>query len=531
MYRQGRILIVEDDARWQQELTAVLQKEGYSVDTASTATRARDLLQHHLYHLLILDIRLKNIEGNQDGILVLDELVKQGLTEAIGVVMLSSFEEFMRTSFKLYHVLDFFKKGEFDDKEFTQEIQQIFADKIKINLGLEISWEKDPEEIVMGLQPGRQSLVKESAFYYLMLNELDDLLKRLFFRAKNLLVRPAARGWSGAGVLRARPFYSTGGGGYEVIVKFGDCPQIKEEYHNFVEYVQPFLGGERSTSIIAMRQTTHLAGITYSLLGAAHGQVVDFGEFYRRNTLIRIKRALDGIFWHTCRAWYANRGNLSLLNLTADYQHLFCLSATTYELPPNLQVVQQGDQSIVFSALADGRAFINPLSWAHERTFVRSTYICITHGDFNHRNLLVDPAGNTWLIDFQGTGEGHILRDVAALDSTIRFQLLTAEEATLQERLDMEEALLEIDRFSQIEQLQKRFSSPNAALTKAYMAAAYLRAIAYKLIATNPDDDITEYYIALLYNALHTLRFSNLSPVQHEHALLCASLLARKLTQ
>jgi aminoglycoside phosphotransferase (APT) family kinase protein len=164
-------------------------------------------------------------------------------------------------------------------------------------------------------------------------------------------------------------------------------------------------------------------------------------------------------------------------------------------------------------------------------SLVYPTYCCITHGDFNHRNLLVDSDGNMWLVDFQGTGPGHILRDVASLDSAVRFQLLTAEEATLEERLRMEEALLDnIQRFSQVDQLINKFSTTNRALAKAHATVIHLRTdMARKLVEANPADDISEYYIALLYNALNTLRFSSLSPVQREHALLCASLLADRL--
>ena len=49
------------------------------------------------------------------------------------------------------------------------------------------------------------------------------------------------------------------------------------------------------------------------------------------------------------------------------------------------------------------------------------------------------------------------------------------------------------------------------------------------MVEFNPDDDISEYYIALLYIALNTLCYSSLPPVQREHALLSASLLADHL--
>jgi len=134
-----------------------------------------------------------------------------------------------------------------------------------------------------------------------------------------------------------------------------------------------------------------------------------------------------------------------------------------------------------------------------------------------------------WLIDFQGTGRGHILRDVAMLDSTVRYQLLAAGEATLEERLHMEEVLCSIERFGQLEQLATSFSTENPALVKIYATVVHLRTWARRLVEQNPNVDLSEYYIALLYSAMNTTRFSSLSSVQREHAILSASLLVERL--
>lgn len=121
------------------------------------------------------------------------------------------------------------------------------------------------------------------------------------------------------------------------------------------------------------------------------------------------------------------------------------------------------------------------------------------------------------------------MRDVSELDSVVRFQLLESEEATLEERLTMEEVLCSIERFSQVEQLATRFPTENQALAKAYAIVVHLRKLAGKLITQNPNDDMSEYYIASLYHAINTLRFKDLPARQREHALLCASLLTDRL--
>jgi thiamine kinase-like enzyme len=216
--------------------------------------------------------------------------------------------------------------------------------------------------------------------------------------------------------------------------------------------------------------------------------------------------------------------------LTSDYQQL--LNFTPEKLARGLSDLGesvQGEQKLYFKSLKGKRAYTNPLLATAGRSFVRPTYVCTTHGDFNQHNILVDNTGNMWLIDFARTGRGHILRDVSALDSAVRFQLLAAEEATLEERLRMEKVLCSIEHFSQVEQLVDNLPTENSALAKAYAVVIHLRKLARKLVSQNPSDDISEYFIALLYHAMNALRFRDLSVKQREHALLCASLLVDRL--
>ncbi len=133
------------------------------------------------------------------------------------------------------------------------------------------------------------------------------------------------------------------------------------------------------------------------------------------------------------------------------------------------------------------------------------------------------------MIDFQNTGHGHILRDFVALDDALRLQMLTTSDATLEERLDMDQALCCIDHFSEVDQLDGGFQTDNPHLAKTYDIVVHLRKLARQVIRHNSSDDFHEYYAALLLNSLNTLRFTSLEQEQRIHALLSASLLAEKL--
>jgi len=542
MNRQGCILVVDDQEKWRKEIGETLQRDGFHVDSAFTTAEALECIRKNLYHLLVLDIRMIDADRtNKDGLDLLEELEKRGLSEATKVMMLSAYGtiEYMRTSFREYNVVDFLSKGHFDNQEFLQEVRLAFSEKVKINLALDIHCQQQRnglEQAVLNLDIDGTAVEQSSDLQKRLVTELEDLLCRLFYQAKSILMRPLTGGYSGTRVLRVQPFYTTGGGGREVIVKFGDFRKIEQEYHNFKEYVQPFIGGVRTTTIFDLRRTSHLGGIIYTLLGTSTDQLIDFGEFYRRSDLLPIKDALTRLFEDTCNAWYGNRGNLQPLDLAANYQQMLEYNKERFEhiVAEQLKAVEvvtsaAGKQQFIFNHLREKHPFTNPLAVIEGLSFLVSTYTCITHGDFNHHNLLVDNAGNMWMIDFQGTGQSHILRDVAILDSAVRFQLLTEEEATLKERLQMERALCSIDRFGQVEQLATKLPTANRALAKAYATTVHLRTVAHKLVTQNPGDDIREYYIALLYTALYTLRFSSLSVGQREHALLSASLLADRL--
>lgn len=528
--RPGRILIVDDDADWRKKLVESLQQNDYISDAVEDVPQALKKLSTAIYHIVVLDIRLPN---NAEGIDLLQELDRRGLKEATKVIMLSGYGtmERMRKAFKDYEVADFLEKDNFSPQIFLESVKQVFA-KANINLALNIQWPTTStiEQVVSNLKVNEKQIARNSLLRKQFSLELEDLFCRLFHEAETVLVQPLTPGWSGAQVLRIQPFFKGRGRWQEVVVKFGEVNKIGKEYANFQQYVRGFLSGGRSTNILALRYTLHLGGIVYSFLGTDNDHLMDFANFYHGIDTHKIRDALNHLFLDTCSNWYANRERTQPLDLAADYQRLLNYSPKKLEkiIAEQLPSVS-GRQKLTFHSLHSSRNFTNPLLATAGLSFMRITSTCTTHGDFNPHNLLIDHAGFTWLIDFEATEPAHILRDIATLDSAIRFQLLLAQEATLEERLRMEEVLCEAEHFNQMNPLPTSFPTDNQALVKAYTTVTHLRTLAGNLVVQNQHDDIKEYYIALFYNALNTLRFSSLETVQLEHALLSASLLADKL--
>ena len=531
MNRPGRILIVDDAASWRSLLTDILQDAGFKVATAESIGAATEHLANSFFHLLCLDIRMKEEDANNiEGMQLLGNLVRdQNLGAAVKILVLSAHgtREQMREAFHL-KVSDFLAKADFEDQAMVELVKQIFA-QMFINLSLEINWKqvKGPEQFLFNLTLNGKRVKRDDPSLPELSEELEDLLCRLFFDAQSLKVRPLSSGLSGANVLWVKPFY-TNGPGEERVVKFGDVRTIDREYQNYLDYVEKFIGGSTVVPNNGLRRTPRLGGIIYKLIGAAGEQTESFGSFYARSETSEINQLLDRLFFETCKSWYSNPGNQQSVELTTQYTQSLGLTQQKLEraLTEGLKSVQ-GKQTLHFNLLDGDRTFPNPVLAMADFDFEETTYECKTHGDLNENNVLVDNLGHTWLIDFDKTGKGHILRDVAEMDCIVRFKLLSSDDATLQERLEMEEALCSIRQFTDVDQLSQRFVTNNPLLAKAYATVVHLRTIARRLVLHSHD--IKEYNIALFYYALNTIRFYDIPTVQRQHALLSASLLVNQL--
>jgi hypothetical protein len=363
--------------------------------------------------------------------------------------------------------------------------------------------------------------------------EFLELLGKLFFEAQSILIEPMESGFSGTGVMKVHPRFPQGGG-CKVVVKYGDIQEIEQEYSNYKKYVQYYVTDGRTDVLSGPVYTDHLGGIAYTFVGTTTDDIRDFGTFYRNARIGQVQETLNFLFHKTCENWYAGL-TPNHLNLVESYPYRR-LKRLESDTTKKLTSVQFGKETISFKSLSDARkntSLTNPFTLLRtEQSFACYTYQCTTHGDPNHHNIMVDEDGHTALIDFKDTGPSHVLRDVAILDSVVRFQLLYAEEATLDERWDMEQVLCHCDvkDFKQVEQLTNTFSTHNQALAKAFATVVHLRSLAEWMVDKNSKARMREYYVPSFYNALKSLNYSSLDETQREHALLSASLLATCLT-
>lgn len=532
MSRPGRVLILDDLERWRTELREALAETAYTVETAATRSEATALFDRQVFHVLVLDVRLEDEDPrNEGGMVWLRELGVAGRGNAFRIIMCSGYgtQHWSREAFSKFRVEDFLDKGSFSDLELVELVEGCFRNKLQINLDLEIFWQKGmgPEAAVNNLLVGGERVKAETDRAKLLGDELEDLLCRLFHDARSVVLEPLTPGLSGAGVLLARPGYA-GGSGLPVVVKFGDDHQIEQEHENFRTFVRPFLGGGRRTTVLDLRRTPRLGGLLYSFLGTAGDRLADFAAFYQAAETSAVLGVIDELFGETFAQWYSNLGQVEPLDLTEFYCNMLGLESERLESDIRILKGVQGEKRLTFNRLQEKFSVPNPVENLQNDHWILPTYSCTTHGDLHPHNILIDADHHSWLIDFQRTGPGHVLRDLIQLDCAIRFSLLGPREANLEQRLDLERALLDEATFP-VFGTEPAVQLKNEALQKAYRTCRHLRAWAGRLVSSHRAASPRELHIGASYFALNYLRFYSQPVVCREHALLSAGLVSQHL--
>jgi hypothetical protein len=462
---------------------------------------------------------------NREWLDLLQQLHRKGQTEPALVVVLTNFpENTWHEAFHDYRAADVLDKSEFRDEEFGDSMRQLVEEKIPSRRDLEIAWAHGPDEAaktIVDLKIRGWKLKPDSDLFPRVVEELEDLLCRLFWKANRILVTPLPAGHSGARVVKVDPIFPSAIG-TPVAVKFGDVDEIDTEHRNYKEYVEGILGGSRATFVTATARTRLLRGICYSLLGA--DEFEPFETFYERSSPAEVRRVLDSLFKSTCVSWYKNIVSRELHDLAEEYRTFLQMTPEELVKGRNKLTAVHGGDVLQFQTLKTAARIRNPIRLA-ERSLLVNTYACPTHGDLNGGNILIDAERKTWLIDFMKTGIGHLLRDYAFLDTYTRCILLRDEVATLDERLLLERSLPHVVK----PDVAPTLPTDNAPLRKAFETSLHIRALAAERMQNRTGADMQEYDVATMFYAMNLIRFYTIPSLQRQHGLLAAGLIAERL--
>lgn len=543
------ILLAENDPDALNATKLRLETKGFTVFPASGPDEARLILQQKRVHLAIVDIRLEDDSSGYDtsGL----DLARK-IDPIVARIILTGYPSYDYLREILGQAIagippdDFLTKQE-GPEALLQAVEKVFREKVAINYALEIEWGHSVSlrQLVDEIKDFSQA---DEATKKAAEEELEELLRRLFFKESKIKVYYMTRGRGGSGVALVRPFYGQMEGAL-VVVKFGKRESIEREVANYGEYVEPFILKQATVMVGQPVQLHRLAGCKFLFVGLSPERLRDFNAFYReyqddKVPPDRLYSVLENIFAESCKIWYVGKRDWADgdEDLISGFERQLSLDSPEQrqELRENLEALLDGKffHRVAFSSKNEGihvtlgkteHLLPNPIRFLQEKPefFPHPSFMCIVHGDLNGRNMFVDEAGRVWLIDFYKTGLGPIFADVAELESAIKFELLKAKN--LWALYKFEKTLLKADQFT--EDIQANFALPE--LNKAWAAIKKLRRIAFEI---GESDDMREYYASLFFYALKMITWQGISsvekarrPIRQRHALLSAAMICDKL--
>lgn len=509
----ARILIVEDDAIWIRLMTKLLGSIASVVDAAQTLADAQYCLEQRYYNVVIVDLNMRDEDPkNSDGLEFLALLQRLQLAHTVRPIVLSAYGDMdlVRQVFHDYKVADFLKKMPLTQSGVLKEAVMRALDENHLNRPLTIT--VAGEEQLKTLWGHLHWTQREDPMQ--LEPEFYDLLRRLFPKARQLFIRKLPAGQSGAGVLEVEPGYAFAVG-EPIVLKFGKRDKILQEYHNYTQYVEPYISNLCSTQL-GCETGRVLGAITYRLLGAEPGAVTSFANFYARSSVDAILAATDSLFRKTCARWYDNHWPLrERRDLVALYSCSFNLvwdevwaNIKTLGFDPDAETLQFPDLP---------GTFLNPKRWLEKRHFqlYLPAWCALTHGDLNVHNVLVTAHGDCWLIDFYRSGVGHILRDLVVLETSMKFELTAYTD--LAQFYEAETHLLH--QQSMDKPLPPAADHPQQ---KLLTVLGHLREVADMF--TGATNSMHEYNASLLLTTLNLLRLGFLRQA-HPAALLSAAMI------
>jgi hypothetical protein len=341
-------------------------------------------------------------------------------------------------------------------------------------------------------------------------------------------LHPISGGYSGSLVFRDEAYDRRGRREMPFVLKLDRWAGIRSEIEGYEGHVKRYIQNN-ATQIIEHERSGDYGGILYTFVGirGPQSRIFSLEEFYMSHTPQEVLEVFDRLFRNVLRAWYGQPRlrDLPLYRIYADIYHY----AEIKQWAESRYGISSGDENLELPH-GMGRS-INPLYFMEHILPQRlswnwNVYEGSVHGDLNMRNVLMDEEKNLWLIDFSFTGHSHILRDIAKLEAFIKMEMIpvTSKERLLL-LLELEKIFLRPERLGDIPEIPEGIHDPD--VVKAFMVVRQLRRYADTI--TLLDEDIRQYWLALLHYTLCVPAYVNVNDLTREYAWISSSLLCNAL--
>jgi CheY-like chemotaxis protein len=508
----ARVLIVDDDVQTCQLLGSLLESDGFAVQVVnggdpSLVERAVEAAQHHRPHVIIVDLRLQNIE-DYSGLDLLHRV------ESAHCIVYSAHltPGILRDVHQ--RLFDFVEKQD-SPQLLRTGVRRAASVKAAARSDLHIEWHKGTDRAGLARTMAQVGLPEPPP------DILDDLVAQLCGEAQQVELAPLQRTQSApSGVSRTRSavFLAQTDDLQPTVIKFARRSQIEREEENYQRYIQHRLPARFSARQLKTAKFWDIGGVMYTFMGGEVERLPTFATFYhQQDDPSAIVRPLRFFFNDVWGENYRNRQPLAALSLLEAYDQVFALREHEREINQFVYQMEWPDQ-------LPGKQK-NPVAWAFQRAgpdAPKGALQAVTHGDLHGDNLFVD-GERAWAIDFERSGPGHILRDFVELEVDILARLVPVDGVEDSHYLELLNKLYALPLVKEEEAIGPGLAHPAA--QKALAVIAGLRKVARAIVSYKEE----EYLWSTLFDALFVASIATAEPWQRRRALILSAVVCNAL--
>ncbi|MFZ5910874.1 MAG: phosphotransferase [Chloroflexota bacterium] len=363
-------------------------------------------------------------------------------------------------------------------------------------------------------------------------DQIIDLFVRLFPNAKNLHLERLGTGSTESTYSTVPRPKSVILKVYEdnkqpVIVKLARAQKMSIEVERFQSFIHGHLKGYFHPFISNPIILWDIGGAIYTSLGSTDSHT--FSQFYNEASFTDIEYSLRHFFRETWSPLYADAKECENVSLFREYCKVW--GKEWYERVRKFHAPNPRDA--MGNELANKIAPIDSIKWLQEnmgdkaendKSITACTALAVTHGDLHGDNLLIDEHRNAWVIDFERSGEGHVLQDFVELEGDIINRLISARE----DLPSFYQLCVDVTQSTELKHLENldRFEDPD--VKKSMQTISLLRKLAQEITGIS---DARQYLLGLLFNTLFraTIISETARTMSQYRALMLASIICHRL--
>lgn len=357
----------------------------------------------------------------------------------------------------------------------------------------------------------------------------DQITRRLFPDAQKVVLDPLHGGYMGK-TFRVIPYARDGRRMLPSVLKLGTEAVIEREVRAFHEHVEKYILNN-STSIMGRASSGEWGGIRYTFvgIGGPESRLTWLAEHYRNRPAAEVLTLLERLFTHILKPWY---GQPRWEEIRPYTEH------NPIQLFPDIledggKVTGVSEEEEILRCPELNRELPNPFHFLKRGYRARKDsvflwYRCITHGDLNMQNVLLDESENLFIIDFSETRVRNAVSDFARLEVIVKIEMTRMQgESDLKSLLEFEEGLASASRLGETAPFRYRGDDPM--VEKAYRVVSLLRGYADRV--TLFEENIIPYFLALLEWTYPIVSYRSATLLQKRFAAYSAGLIVQRILE